>query len=43
MAIWMQIGQHFKDGFLYKDEFKIVYVAPMKVQPVHCLLYFLVL
>ncbi|PIA58140.1 hypothetical protein AQUCO_00500228v1 [Aquilegia coerulea] len=24
------IGQHFKDGYLHKDEFKIVYVAPMK-------------
>jgi len=27
----MQIGQHFKDGYLHKDKFKIVYVAPMKV------------
>lgn len=26
-----QISQHFKDGYLHKDEFKIVYVAPMKV------------
>ncbi|GAU12731.1 hypothetical protein TSUD_122230 [Trifolium subterraneum] len=24
------IGQHFRDGYLHKDEFKIVYVAPMK-------------
>ncbi|TYG41947.1 hypothetical protein ES288_D12G217100v1 [Gossypium darwinii] len=24
------IGEHFKDGYLHKDEFKIVYVAPMK-------------
>lgn len=29
-VLW-QIGQHFKDGYLHKDEFKIVYVAPMKV------------
>ncbi|THG01810.1 hypothetical protein TEA_006156 [Camellia sinensis var. sinensis] len=28
-VLW-QIGQHFKDGYLHKDEFKIVYVAPMK-------------
>lgn len=27
----MQIGQHFREGYLHKDEFKIVYVAPMKV------------
>lgn len=27
----VQIGQHFKDGYLHKNEFKIVYVAPMKV------------
>ncbi|GKC64226.1 DExH-box ATP-dependent RNA helicase DExH14, partial [Tanacetum coccineum] len=25
-----EIRQHFKDGYLHKDEFKIVYVAPMK-------------
>ncbi|KAG8388728.1 hypothetical protein BUALT_Bualt02G0155500 [Buddleja alternifolia] len=25
-----QISQHFRDGYLHKDEFKIVYVAPMK-------------
>ncbi|XP_042499431.1 DExH-box ATP-dependent RNA helicase DExH14 isoform X2 [Macadamia integrifolia] len=30
IAILHEIGQHFKDGFLHKDEFKIVYVAPMK-------------
>ncbi|CAI9757575.1 unnamed protein product [Fraxinus pennsylvanica] len=24
------IGQHFRDGYLHKNEFKIVYVAPMK-------------
>lgn len=29
----LQIRQHFKDGYLHKDEFKIVYVAPMKVNP----------
>jgi hypothetical protein len=27
----LQIGQHLKYGVLQKDEFKIVYVAPMKV------------
>ncbi|KAK2973851.1 hypothetical protein RJ640_003259 [Escallonia rubra] len=26
----LKIGLHFKDGYLHKDEFKIVYVAPMK-------------
>lgn len=31
MMTCMQIGQHFRDGYLHKDEFKIVYVAPMKV------------
>ena len=36
--LW-QIGQHFKDGYLHKDEFKIVYVAPMKVKPTHTLLF----
>ncbi|URE24984.1 activating signal cointegrator 1 complex subunit 3, partial [Musa troglodytarum] len=30
IAILHEIKQHFKDGFLHKDEFKIVYVAPMK-------------
>lgn len=35
LEFWMQIGQHFKDGYLHKDEFKIVYVAPMKVEPTH--------
>ncbi|XP_004299306.1 PREDICTED: activating signal cointegrator 1 complex subunit 3 [Fragaria vesca subsp. vesca] len=30
ISILHEIGQHFKDGFLHKDEFKIVYVAPMK-------------
>ncbi|XP_074372527.1 DExH-box ATP-dependent RNA helicase DExH14 isoform X1 [Apium graveolens] len=30
VAVLHEIGQHFKDGFLHKDEFKIVYVAPMK-------------
>ncbi|KAL4565266.1 hypothetical protein LXL04_029354 [Taraxacum kok-saghyz] len=25
-----EFGQHFKDGYLHKNEFKIVYVAPMK-------------
>lgn len=34
-----QIGQHFKDGYLHKNEFKIVYVAPMKVKPTHTLLF----
>ncbi|KAJ4822377.1 hypothetical protein Tsubulata_019486 [Turnera subulata] len=29
-----QIGQHFNDGYLHKDEFKIVYVARMKVATV---------
>lgn len=27
----LQIKHHFKDGYLHKNEFKIVYVAPMKV------------
>lgn len=30
IAILHEIGKHFKDGYLHKDEFKIVYVAPMK-------------
>ncbi|KAL6011996.1 hypothetical protein ACLOJK_002466 [Asimina triloba] len=30
VKIMLQIKQHFKDGILHKDEFKIVYVAPMK-------------
>ncbi|GAB4846226.1 activating signal cointegrator 1 complex subunit [Ancistrocladus abbreviatus] len=30
IAILHEIGQHFKDGYLHKDQFKIVYVAPMK-------------
>ncbi|CAM8907106.1 unnamed protein product [Rhodiola kirilowii] len=30
IAILHEIGQHFRDGYLHKDEFKIVYVAPMK-------------
>lgn len=30
IAVLHEIGQHFMDGFLHKDEFKIVYVAPMK-------------
>ncbi|XP_010258071.1 PREDICTED: DExH-box ATP-dependent RNA helicase DExH14 isoform X2 [Nelumbo nucifera] len=30
IAVLHEIAQHFKDGFLHKDEFKIVYVAPMK-------------
>ncbi|KAK6925102.1 Sec63 domain [Dillenia turbinata] len=30
IAILHEIVQHFKDGYLHKDEFKIVYVAPMK-------------
>ncbi|KAF6165076.1 hypothetical protein GIB67_000660 [Kingdonia uniflora] len=30
IAVLHEIGQHFKDGFLHKDEFKVVYVAPMK-------------
>lgn len=36
----LQIKQHFRDGVLHKDEFKIVYVAPMKVFfIVHILVY----
>lgn len=27
----LQVKQHFRDGILHKNEFKIVYVAPMKV------------
>ncbi|CAK9312234.1 unnamed protein product [Citrullus colocynthis] len=30
ISILHEISQHFKDGYLHKDEFKIVYVAPMK-------------
>uniref|UniRef100_A0A803P9U3 RNA helicase n=1 Tax=Cannabis sativa TaxID=3483 RepID=A0A803P9U3_CANSA len=30
ISILHEIGQHFKDGYLHKNEFKIVYVAPMK-------------
>ncbi|GAV70037.1 DEAD domain-containing protein/Helicase_C domain-containing protein/Sec63 domain-containing protein [Cephalotus follicularis] len=30
ISILHEIGQHFKDGYLHKDQFKIVYVAPMK-------------
>ncbi|KAL9254447.1 DExH-box ATP-dependent RNA helicase DExH14-like protein [Drosera capensis] len=30
IAILHEIGQHFKDGYLHKEKFKIVYVAPMK-------------
>ncbi|KAK4804036.1 hypothetical protein SAY86_003853 [Trapa natans] len=30
ISILHEIGQHFKEGFLHKDQFKIVYVAPMK-------------
>ncbi|KAF9624190.1 hypothetical protein IFM89_008128 [Coptis chinensis] len=30
VAVLHEIGQHFKDGYLHKNEFKIVYVAPMK-------------
>ncbi|CAI0431699.1 unnamed protein product [Linum tenue] len=30
ISILHEIRQHFKDGYLHKNEFKIVYVAPMK-------------
>ncbi|KAL5705274.1 DNA helicase [Ranunculus cassubicifolius] len=30
LAVLHEVGKHFKDGYLRKDEFKIVYVAPMK-------------
>lgn len=30
MTMLREIGQHFKDGVLRKEEFKIIYVAPMK-------------
>ncbi|KAG9154776.1 hypothetical protein Leryth_014281 [Lithospermum erythrorhizon] len=30
IAILYEIKNHFKDGYLHKDKFKIVYVAPMK-------------
>lgn len=30
----LQIKHHFKDGYLHKNEFKIVYVAPMKVDAI---------
>jgi hypothetical protein len=31
ITVLHEIGQHLKYGVLQKDEFKIVYVAPMKV------------
>ncbi|CAI9111861.1 OLC1v1012190C1 [Oldenlandia corymbosa var. corymbosa] len=30
ISILHEVKHHFKDGYLHKDEFKIVYVAPMK-------------
>ncbi|KAL2516060.1 U5 small nuclear ribonucleoprotein helicase [Forsythia ovata] len=30
ISVLHEIGQHFRDGYLHKDEFKIIYVAPMK-------------
>ncbi|KZV56545.1 hypothetical protein F511_16144 [Dorcoceras hygrometricum] len=30
ISILHEIGQHLRDGYLHKEEFKIVYVAPMK-------------
>jgi activating signal cointegrator complex subunit 3 len=30
MTILHEIGLHFKNGVLRKEEFKIIYVAPMK-------------
>ncbi|KAL0692216.1 hypothetical protein Bca4012_059396 [Brassica carinata] len=30
ISVLHEIKQHFRDGFLHKNEFKIVYVAPMK-------------
>lgn len=39
--VLFQIGQHFRDGYLHKDEFKIVYVAPMKVKPSRTVLWIL--
>ncbi|XP_055829264.1 DExH-box ATP-dependent RNA helicase DExH14 [Solanum dulcamara] len=30
IAILHEIKHHFRDGYLHKDEFKIIYVAPMK-------------
>ncbi|KAL3528461.1 hypothetical protein ACH5RR_007783 [Cinchona calisaya] len=30
ISVLHEIKHHFRDGFLHKDEFKIVYVAPMK-------------
>lgn len=40
LDIMLQIKQHFRDGVLHRDEFKIVYVAPMKVLfIVHILIY----
>ncbi|KAK1273205.1 hypothetical protein QJS04_geneDACA008017 [Acorus gramineus] len=30
IAILHEVREHFKEGFLHKNEFKIVYVAPMK-------------
>ncbi|PKI47749.1 hypothetical protein CRG98_031882, partial [Punica granatum] len=31
ISILHELGQHFKEGYLHKDKFKIVYVAPMKM------------
>ncbi|KAM7267618.1 hypothetical protein ACFE04_009784 [Oxalis oulophora] len=30
ISVLHEVGKHFKDGYLHKEEFKIVYVAPMK-------------
>eukprot|EP01125_Pyxidicula_operculata_P022548 TRINITY_DN928_c0_g1_i3.p1 TRINITY_DN928_c0_g1~~TRINITY_DN928_c0_g1_i3.p1 ORF type:complete len:2094 (-),score=618.62 TRINITY_DN928_c0_g1_i3:183-5534(-) len=30
MTILRELGQHYRNGILYTDEFKIIYVAPMK-------------
>ena len=30
MCVLREIGQHIVDGVLRKDQFKVVYVAPMK-------------
>jgi activating signal cointegrator complex subunit 3 len=30
MTMLHEIGQHFRGGYLHKDEFKLIYVAPMK-------------
>lgn len=43
MVADLQIKQHFRDGILHKNEFKVVYVAPMKVSVLDFFIYVLVI